>query len=544
MKTSLRHAMLSSLLLPSLAVANAECAPDPVSLSETVQTLASDDFAGRAPSSPQEPLVLDYITSAFREAGLSPAGDMKGTERLWTQEVSLVRSRTTGPVSVALNADGTREVWTQGEEVVIRPAPAGTSTVAIDNAPIVFMGYGVSAPERGWNDFKGVDLSGKIVLVLVNDPDFEAESGPFGGKAMTYYGRWIYKFEEAARQGALGVLIVHEEKAASYGWPIVRNSNMTEQFSIAQKTADNPTQLTGWIQHDVAAKLIAKAGYDLGTLKAQASSPGFVPVDLPDVKLDASFATSHRESKSHNVVGILPGSKTPAEYLIHSAHWDHMGQRQTSDGNVHIYNGALDNATGVAALIELAKCYGTGPRPDRSVVFLATTAEEQGLLGSSFYVANPSAPLSSTVGLINFDILGVYGPANNVSTFGHAANTLTDELKETAQRHGRYFSADPKPEAGHFYRSETLPFARTGVPSLTFSSGDDLLEGGRKAGQAQAAAYIAARYHQPADDWSPDMRFDGVASDLMLVYDMSYRLATSDRWPSWYKDSEFANVRR
>lgn len=543
MKTRLSYAIPSLLCLATPCL-QAECLPDPDAISATVRTLSSDHFAGRAPSSPQEALVIDYITDAFRAAGLSPAGDALDGVRAWTQEVSLVRSGISGPVTTTLNIGDVIVPLRQGEDLAIRPTPAGINTVSIEDAPIVFAGYGISAPERQWDDFKDIDLGGKILLVLVNDPDFKAEEGPFGGKAMTYYGRWVYKFEEAARQGALGVLIVHEQAAASYGWPIVRNSNLTEQFSIAQKTEGNRLQLTGWVQHDVAADILARSGHNLESLKEQASRRGFTPVELMGLSLSVRYETAHEETKSHNIVGILPGSKRPGQYLVHSAHWDHMGQRQTADGNVHIYNGARDNAAGVAALIELAKCYGTDARPERSVIFLATTAEEQGLLGSSYYVANPLYPLASTVGLINFDILGVDGPARNVSTFGHAANTLTDELVAAAQRKKRYFSPDAKPEAGHFYRSETLPFARTGVPALTFSSGGDLIEGGHEAGQAKAAAYISQHYHQPGDIWTPQMRFDGVASDVTLVYDMSYRLANSNRWPSWYKDSEFTNARR
>ncbi|WP_417458920.1 M28 family peptidase [Kordiimonas sp.] len=535
---------LSCLPKTANADSGAVCRPNPATLSAITRELASDDFGGRAPSSQGEPLVIDLISKAFKGAGLSPAGDMIDGEQQWTQRVALVRSSIDGPVSITLNAGDARTPLTQGKEIVFRATKPGTSEVDIKSAPVVFVGYGVSAPERDWDDFKGVDLKGKIALILVNDPDHLDTEGPFGGNTMTYYGRWTYKLEEATRRGALGALIVHETKAASYDWPIVRNSNMAEVFDIPTDASVHQLSASGWVQHDLAERLAHDAGLELKTLEEQARRRDFRPVELSGVSLDVEYSSVHEETVSHNIIGVLPGSKRPDEYLVHSAHWDHIGQRIASDGTVHIYNGAQDNAVGVAALLKLAKCYGEAGAAERSVIFLATTAEEQGLFGAGYYVEHPPYALKDTVGLINFDILGVNGPSRNVSTFGYPGNSLTDLLKTTAQQHGLYFSPDPKPEAGHYYRSETLPFARAGIPAITFTSGDDLIDGGVSAGRQAAADYIAQRYHQPGDVWSPNMNFEGIAENVALVYAMGYRLAMSEDRPYWYKDSEFGNEKK
>jgi Zn-dependent M28 family amino/carboxypeptidase len=415
--------------------------------------------------------------------------------------------------------------------------------VTVKDAPIVFVGYGVSAPERNWDDFKGVDLKGKIALVLVNDPDFETGEGDFGGKAMTYYGRWTYKYEEAARQGALGFIVIHETGPASYGWNTVKNSNTNTVFDIIRdKPAEAHAPIEAWIQRDVTVDLFKAAGLDFEALKKQAQTRGFKPVPLK-ATFSADFAVDAQKIVSKNVVGRLTGTKRPNETIIYTTHWDHIGVGLPDAKGDRIYNGAIDNADGTATMIEIARAFGGKAKPARSVVFLAVTAEEKGLLGSEYYAANPLYPLATTVANINMDALSGAGPAKDFTTSGDAASTLQDALVEVGRAKGRSFSPDPRPEAGSFFRSDHFPFAKRGVPAISFGSGRDLVNGGRAAGDAWAQAYTADRYHQPADELTPDMNFDGMAQDGELMLELGRRLANSTEWPSWKDGSEFKATR-
>ena len=547
--------LAASLLSISIAIALQPAAAaeaptfDPQRLSDVVKMLSSDEFEGRAPATAGETRTVDYVVAQMQAAGLQPGGDLKDGKRGWTQAVPLLRAEITGTPMLSVKVKGKPQVLTQGAEIAIRAAMDGSSKVSIVDAPLVFVGYGVKAPERNWDDFKGVDLRGKIAVVLINDPDFESSGietggGDFGGKAMTYYGRWTYKFEEAARQGAKGMLVVHETDPASYGWATVKNSNTNTMFDIVRdQPASVHPQLEGWIQRDLAVDLFTRAGLDFEALKRQAQTRDFKPVELKGESFSAEYAVDAKVITSQNIAGRLVGGKRPDETVIYSAHWDHLGIGQPDANGDRIYNGAVDNATGTAALIELGRAFAKAPRPERSLVFLAVTAEEKGLLGSEYYSANPLYPLGKTVAVLNMDALDPHGAARNFTTSGSARVDLLDQLIDTAKQWQLAYVTDPKPEAGHFFRSDHFPFAKRGVPAISFGSGNDLVDGGLAAGKAIEDAYVADRYHQPADQWQADWSFTGMARDLQLLYAVGSDLTNSDRWPNWSEGSEFRAAR-
>ena len=516
----------------------------PQRLSEAVKVLSSDAFEGRGPATAGETKTIDYLAAQMKAAGLQPGGDIKDGQRLWTQAVPLLRAEITGTPKLAVKAGDRAQPLTQGEQIAVRAALNGDRHVSIKDAPLVFLGYGVKAPERNWDDFKGIDLKGKVAVVLINDPDFETGKGDFGGKAMTYYGRWTYKYEEAARQGAAGLLIVHETDPASYGWATVKNSNTNTMFDVVR---DDPkavhAPLEGWIQRDLAVELFSQAGLDFDALKKQAQTREFKPVELK-ASFNAGYDVDSKVITSQNVAGIVKGSKRPDEYVIYSAHWDHLGVGQPDAEGDTIYNGAVDNATGTAALVEMGRAFANAKKkPDRSVVFLAVTAEEKGLLGSEFYASKPLYPLGKTVGVINTDALDPHGPARNFNISGSAKLDLLDQLVATAAKWSVAYSPDPKPEAGHFFRSDHFPFAKRGVPAISFGSGNDLVEGGVEAGRKIEESYVADRYHQPADEWEAGWSFTGMARDLQILYTLGSDLANSTQWPNWAADSEFRAAR-
>ena len=513
-------------------------------LSADVKALSSDAFEGRGPDTPGESKTVEYISGAFKEAGLSPGGDLKDGQRAWTQAVPLGRFEITGPVRLAASVGGETLTWAQGDEIAVRAAMTGATAVKVDDVPLVFVGYGVSAPERNWDDYKGIDLEGKIGIVLVNDPDFETGQGDFGGKAMTYYGRWTYKYEEAARRGAVGMLVVHETAPASYGWETVKNSNTKTMFDIvrANPAADH-TLIEGWIQRDATADLFRRAGLDFDALKKQAQTRDFEPVELKGAGFSAEYAVSSQVITSHNVVGRLEGASRPDETVIYSAHWDHFGIGEPDASGDRIMNGAVDNATGTAALIEMARAFAHGKRPGRSLVFLAVTAEERGLLGSEYYAANPLYPLATTVAVLNMDALSPGGPTRDFSISGSAKLGLLDMLVADAKAWDRHYTPDARPEAGSFFRSDHFPFAKRGVPAVSFDSGEDRVEGGVAAGKAATEEYLKDRYHQPADEWDAKWPFTGLQRDLELLHKVGADLANSDQWPDWAPDSEFRAAR-
>ena len=535
--------LLALAITTALSAADAPSI-DPHRLSADVKTLSSDAFEGRGPATAGETKTVDYVVAQYKAAGLQPGGDLKNGKREWTQAVPLLRTEIVGTPSLSVNVAGKAQALSQGEQIAVRAPLDGSKSVSIAAAPLVFVGYGVKAPERHWDDFKGVDLHGKIAVVLINDPDYETGVGDFGGKAMTYYGRWTYKYEEAARQGAAGVLIVHETGPASYGWATVKNSNINAMFDIVrdQPAATHP-QIEGWIQRDFAADLFIQAGLNFDELKKQAQTREFKPVELKGETFAADFKVDSKVITSHNIVGRIEGSKRPDETVIYSAHWDHLGVGAPDAKGDRIYNGAVDNATGTASLIELARAFAKAPRPERSIVFLNVTAEEKGLLGSEYYAAKPLYPLSKTVGVINMDALDPHGPARDFTISGSAKLDLLDELITTAKQWNMVYSPDPKPEAGHFFRSDHFSFAKRGVPAISFGSGDDWVDGGLAAGKAAEDEYTANHYHQPSDEWQASWPFTGMARDLQVLYTLGSGLANSDTWPDWSKDSEFRAAR-
>ena len=516
---------------------------DPARLSQHVQTLSADSFEGRAPASRGEQMTVDYLIREFRAAGLQPGGEMKKGQRQWTQDVPLLRSEIVGAPRIVLNQDGAATQLRQGQEVALTAPLNGSTNIDIDSAPLLFVGYGVTAPERNWDDFKGQDVRGRILVVLINDPDFEGGEGNFLGKEMTYYGRWTYKYEEAARRGAAGVMIVHETEPASYGWNTVKNSWTGPQFDIVR---DNPaaahTAFESWIQLPVAEQLFQRSGLSFAQAKAMAKTRAFKPIPL-DATLTAEVSGTSKTTTASNVVGLLPGTTRPDETVIYTAHHDHIGVGEPDANGDRIFNGAVDNATGIAHLIEQARAFARAPRTQRSVVFLAVGAEEQGLLGSKYYVANPLFPLAKTAGVLNTDSMGVSGPARDFSMSGSARLELLDLLIAEGRRKDRTFTPEQNPGAGLFFRSDHFPFAQAGVPAISFKPGRNLVNGGLERGTALAADYTAKRYHQPDDEFDPAWDFSGIVEDAKLLHAVGYGLANSHGWPDWSLDSEFRAVR-
>ena len=517
-------------------------------LSEVDKMLSSDAFQGRGTAAPNEPTVIDYIARQFAAAGIQPGGDIVNGQRTWFQSVPLLESQISGTPQISLEENGTLVPLQQGPEIAVLAPLNGARQVDIVNAPLVFAGYGVDAPERGWNDFKGEDMHGKVLVVLVNDPDFEATPsepvmGKFGGKAMTYYGRWTYKFEEAARQGAAGVIIVHETAPASYAWDVVQNSNTNAQFDIVR---DNPksvhTPFESWIQRPLAVQLFERSGLSLDQAKVAARRADFRPIPLK-ATLTAHFAANPQVIASHNVAGTLPGKKYPDETIIYSAHWDHLGVGKPDSSGDSIYHGAVDNGTGVSELIEQAHVFAQGPRPDRSIVFLAVTGEEKGLLGSAYYATHPLYPIAKTVANLNVDAWIPDGPQKNFTIRGTAKLDLTDIIIAQGKRQGRYFTPDPHPETGGFYRSDHFSFAKVGVPAVSFSEGLDLVNGGTARGEAIAQDYNSKHYHQPSDEWQPNWDWSGIVQNAELLHEVGLQLANSREWPNWSADSEFRAAR-
>jgi Zn-dependent M28 family amino/carboxypeptidase len=509
-------------------------------LAEHIRVLSSDEFLGRGPATQGEERTVAYIAEQFRLAGLEPGGP----DGSWYQEVPLVMSDIVGTPRFTVTAAGRARTLTQGEEIAVVPTHWNVERVALADVPLVFLGYGVRAPERGWDDFAGTDLRGKIGVVLVNDPDFETGEGDFGGRAMTYYGRWTYKYEEAARQGLAGLLIVHETAPASYGWNVVANSFTATAFDIVR---DDPSAvhplLEAWIQRDLAVELFRAAGHDFEALKRRAQTRGFAPVPLEGVALSADYRVRRSEIRSRNVLGRLPGSTRPAETILYGAHWDHLGVGTPDARGDSIYNGAVDNATGTAAVLELARVFAAGPRPERTLVFAAWAVEEKGLLGSEYYAANPVYPLETTVAGFNIDAMEPHGPARDLLVVGSGQSELEDHLARHLAAAGRTATPDPNPEAGYFFRSDHFPLAKRGVPMLYVDSGEDLVEGGRAAGEAKAAAYRRDRYHQPADEYDAGWNLEGIAEDVALLHRMGLELANSRAWPNYRPTSEFRPIR-
>lgn len=511
-------------------------------LLEHVRVLASDEFEGRAPGSEGERLTVEYLERAYAAAGLQPGVTLPNGQRSWVQETTLVAATLTNTPTLTLSGrDGARSYAyaTQFSAWTRRLDPA----VDIENAPLVFVGYGVNAPELGWNDYEGVDMRGKIAVILINDPDFEtSDDRGFGGRAMTYYGRWTYKFEEAGRQGAAGAIIIHETAPASYPWAVIQSSTGSARWDIVRTDRGaSRAGFEGWINNDVAMETFRRANLDFAELKQRAQRRGFRAVRM-NLTGSLRLETSTEERTTQNVVGVLPGAERPDETILYSAHWDHLGRCPAINGD-DICNGALDNATGTAALIELARRFSAEGRPQRSVAFIALTAEEQGLLGALYYMQHPVFPARNTVVAINMDGVNNAGRTRDIEIVGFGKSEMDDLITQAVQAQGRRVAPDSSPEAGYFYRSDHLHFAQLGIPVLYTSNGVDMVDGGVERGNAINARYVAENYHKPSDEVTPDWDMSGGAEDLEALYAVGRRLADSSEWPAWRANAEFRAAR-
>ena len=507
-------------------------------LTAHILTLASDEFEGRGPSSPGEEKTIDYLRSEFERLRLEP-----GNGESFLQEVPLVEITADSSAILSVrHASGVDRFRYKSDFMAVTLRV--TERVALDRSEMVFVGYGVVAPEYDWNDYEGMDVHGKTVVILVNDPGFATQdSSLFNGNAMTYYGRWTYKFEEAARQGAAGAFVVHETEAAGYPWEVVSNSWSGPQFSlVAEDNNMSRAVVEGWIQLASARRIFRRAGLEYDDLKERASQRGFEGVSM-NVSASLTLNNTIRRSFSNNLVAVWPGSERADEYVVYMAHWDHLGRDPTREGD-QIFNGARDNATGTAGLIELAEAFANlASRPSRSILFLATTAEEQGLLGSLFYATNPVFPLMKTVAALNMDAMNTFGKTRDVTVVGFGNSELDDYVVAAASGQRRTVRPDPEPEKGFYYRSDHFSFAKHGVPALYVDPGIDHVEYGEQWMLDRLAEYTAQRYHKPEDEYTPDWDLTGAVEDVRLLFIVGYRLSTESTFPNWREGTEFKAMR-
>ncbi|MEO3866783.1 M28 family metallopeptidase [Rheinheimera fenheensis] len=505
-------------------------------LGEYIKTLSSDEFQGRAPATKGEELTVAFLEDNFRRIGLKPIdGDS------YKQPVSLVQIDPVQVSAMTLSGDSLPAQFNYRDDMTAWTTRV-TEQVQVTDSEMVFVGYGIVAPEYGWNDYEGLDVKGKTVVMFVNDPGFATQDpNLFNGNAMTYYGRWTYKFEEAARQGAAMALIIHETDAASYGWGVVAHGSPIKFDLINENKNMDRAEIEGWITTESAEKLFANIGTDLATMHKKALEKDFAPVPL-NAKASVSVKNNLRELTSSNVVGYIEGSKYPDEYVLYMAHWDHLGM-DFSNPNNKVFNGAQDNASGTGGLLALAEYFTQQSQPERSVVFVAVTAEERGLLGSAWYAANPVFPLEKTVVGINMDVMNVYGPMKDMVIVGLGNNNAEDILIKYTQQQGRYAVREHNPEAGIAYRSDHFNLSKKGVPILYAKGGNDHFEKGADWGKAQRAEYNSCCYHKVGDEWSDDWDLRGAQQDLMLFYQVGNELANSRTWPNWHEGNEFRAIR-
>lgn len=504
--------------------------------------LFSDNvMEGRAPGTPGGLRASDWLAGEMARVGLDP---MPGGS--YFQSVPLVVS-TLDPEASALSITGPEgeRTLSYGDEAVYWTKRPDTE-ISFEASELVFIGYGAVAPEYDWNDYDGMDFAGKTVVMLVNDPGYASEDPElFTGRAMTYYGRWTYKFEEAGRQGPDAALIIHETAPASYGWDVVRNSWTGGQYDMRRDASGPPrVKLEGWISRATAETLFAEAGFDFEEAKAAAAQPGFTPVPMTGLSASASLTTAFDNRESRNVGGMVRGSERPDEYVIYTAHWDHLGVVPDETAEDRIYNGAVDNATGIAGVLEIGEMLAAMDKPPaRSVLILAVTAEESGLIGSEHFAINPIVPLRNIVAGINIDGLQPTGVARDITVVGYGASELEDTLAGLIEPMGRRLSPDPRPEAGGYYRSDHISFAKRGVPMLNMRPGLDLMDGGTEAGRAVAQDYSANRYHAVSDEYAQDWEMSGMVDYINIMAQLGLTLAESEDWPNWYEGNEFRALR-
>lgn len=507
---------------------------DETALREHLRVLASDEFEGRRPGTPGEEKTVAYVVDQFRKLGLKP-----GNGESFLQQVPMQETSAGADATLSFNGHnaGPPIPLPYGKSMVIW-SKRGQPLAELRRSELVFVGFGIVAPELAWNDYADTDVHGKTVLVLANDPGYATKDPKmFKGGAMSYYGRWSYKIEEAARQGAEGVLLVHDADALGYGWDVVRNTWSGPQLDLAGRDTGRPA-VEGWVQKDAARTLFAAAGLDFNVLSAAAGRPGFKATAM-GVRIDATLHNSVRQFSSPNVIAVWPGAKRRREYVLYTAHWDHLGRDPQRSGH-NIFNGALDNASGVAGLITLAQSFvRTKPVADRTIAFLALTGGDFGLLGSRYYVENPVLPLRDTAAVLNLDTLHGGGPTRDVTIFGSGNTDLEEYARAGALLQGREVTAEPTPEQGLYYRSDNFTFAKAGVPALYAKGGFDDSARGPAWGRTQLEDYMSHRYHQPGDQYSPSWDVRGAVEDLDLYYDVGNRLAHTRRFPRWYPNSEY-----
>jgi len=510
-------------------------------LSRRIEKLSSDEFEGRAPSTPGGQAASQYIADEMAEAGLAPAGD-KGT---FFQTVELTAATVLSSSTLSIQNNGVEVLDGNTTENAVFWTKRLDEAVSVTDSEIVFVGYGVNAPEYGWNDYAGLDVKGKTVVMLVNDPGFATkDEALFKGNAMTYYGRWTYKYEEAARQGAEAAIVIHETEPASYGWDVVTGSWTGEQYDLVRPDRGaSRTALEGWVTYQQADQMFASAGMDLAKMKSDAAVKGFEPMPAPALKLSATINQTVKMTESRNVAGVIKGKTNPDEYVLYMAHWDHLGMSEDVEGDDKIFNGAVDNATGTAAIIEVAETMVERGTPDRSVLFVAVTAEESGLLGSAYYGEKPLAPLAQTVGGVNIDAMRPVGQTKDMKIIGFGSSELEDLLKLQLEKRGMYVVPDDKPQAGYFYRSDHISLAKLGVPMLYASPGNNHITNGLTYGEKFAKEYNEERYHKPGDEYDNSWDLSGIVQATDILLDMGYDLANSEDWPNWYEGTEFRGLR-
>ncbi|MEE8371845.1 MAG: M28 family metallopeptidase [Sphingomonadales bacterium] len=506
-------------------------------LARHIEVLSSDAFEGRAPASAGEEKTVAYLKGEFERMGLQP-----GNNGSFFQEVPLVSITADPNTTLSVSSPAGPMSFAYIEEMMVWTKKVVEHS-AIAKSDMVFVGYGIVAPEYGWNDYEGVDVKGKTVIILVNDPGFATKDPElFKGNTMTYYGRWTYKFEEAARQGAAGAFVIHQTEPAAYPWEVVSGGWSGEQFDLVRGSDVLLADIEGWLTHDAATKLLAAAGQDLAALEEEAKTSAFKAREL-DLKATVAVENTLRRSLSKNVIATLPGSEAADEHFIYMAHWDHLGRDESIEGD-QIFNGALDNASGTAALLELAEAFASlKQRPRRSVTFIALTAEEQGTLGSAYYGENPVIPLAKTVGGLNMDGLNYYGPTHDITVVGFGMSELEDQLKISAEKQGRRVEPEGAPEKGYFFRSDHFELAKQGVPMLYTESGSDVVGKGVAFGVAQKEEYTAERYHKPTDEFNKSWILSGGVQDTQLFFDVGLALVSGSAWPNWYEGTEFRAIR-
>lgn len=503
-----------------------------------VQTLSSDEFEGRAPATPGEDKTVNYLKQKFAELGLKPRnGDS------YFQEVPMLAMKV-DPATKLKVFKGTSTLEFDYNQDFVAWTLRGVEESGFDQADMVFVGYGIVAPEYNWNDYEGVDVKDKVVIMLINDPGFETKNPDlFNGKAMTYYGRWTYKFEEAARQGAKGALIIHETAPAAYPWGVVQNSWGGTNYTLAAEDNNmSRCAVEGWLSLETSQKILETAGLDYQELKQKATQRGFRGFPL-NLKASLHFKNDVSHVTSRNVVALYEGGERADEVIIFTSHWDHFGIDPTLEGD-NIFNGALDNATGTAGLIELGRAFmSLKQKPKRSILFLAVTGEEQGLLGSHYYATHPLFPLEKTVAVINMDSLNIWGPMKDITVIGYGLSQLDHYVEEEAAREGRQVNPDPTPERGSYYRSDHFSFAKQGVPALYISPGVDHVVHGKKWVLEQRDKYLAENYHKPSDEFDPNWDLSGAIQDLRLIFKIAHHLSEEDIFPNWNEGTEFKNLR-